>query len=372
LTLDGFASLRVARQLAQEALDKVAQGGDPAADKQARPAAAPAGSDAVGDLFREFLTKHVRRRNGLAIRESTKRETARMLGFRRDPKDPDAWIESGAGVLARWKGRTVASIRRHDVLDLLDELVERGPVLANRTLAALKTCFAWRMKRDETLLRSPCEGVDDPSAETSRDRVLSDAELAALWRVADADGFPFGRLVQVLILTACRRDEARDAPWSEVDLDGRQWLIPGQRTKNSRDHLVPLSDPAAAVLESLPRIKSKVPLLFTTTGSTPISGLAKAKARLHEAMTRELGTEPERWTLHDIRRSAITGLQRLGFPLEVTEAVANHKSGTLAGVAGVYARHDYASEKRKALDAWAQHVMSVVAGNVIPLRKPAS
>jgi hypothetical protein len=165
---------------------------------------------------------------------------------------------------------------------------------------------------------------------------------------------------------------AAAAPWSEVDLDGRQRLIPGQRTKNSRDHLVPLSDPAAAVLESLPRIKSKVPLLFTTTGSTPISGLAKAKARLHEAMTRELGTEPERWTLHDIRRSAITGLQRLGFPLEVTEAVANHKSGTLAGVAGVYARHDYASEKRKALDAWAQHVMSVVAGNVIPLRKPAS
>jgi integrase len=373
-TLDGFPSLGMAHRLAQEVLDEVAAGGDPAADKKTKlMTVRPQGSNAVDELFREFLSKHVRRKDGRPIRESTKIETARMLGFRRDPENPGAWTESGAGVLARWKGRTVQSIRRQDVLDLLDELVERGPVTANRTLTALKTCFAWRIKRDETLVRSPCEGVDDPSAETTRERVLSDVELAALWRAADADGYPFGSMVQLLILTGCRRDEVREAPWSEVDLDSRQWLIPGQRTKNGRDHLVPLSDRAVAVLESLPRFNGKAPLLFSTRGQTAISGLSRAKRRLHEAMARELGTEPERWVLHDIRRTCITGLQRLGFPLEIAEAVANHKSGTLAGVASVYARHTYGNEKRSALEAWGRHVESIASGvNDRPFLRPTS
>jgi integrase len=248
------------------------------------------------------------------------------------------------------------------VLDLLDELVERGPVMANRTLSALKTAFSWKMKRDEALLRSPCEGVDDPAAETTRDRVLSDAELAALWRAADADGFPFGPMVKLLILTGCRRDEVRKAPWAEFDLEKRLWLIPGQRVKNGRDHAVPLSDSAMAVLEVLPRVRGGN-LLFTTTGATSISGIAAAKERLHAAMTRELGAEPPRWTLHDIRRTVVTGLQALGFPMEVTEAVVNHKSGTLAGIASVYARHGFAIEKKQALDAWARHVEGLVSGN---------
>ncbi len=368
-TLDGFPSLGTAHKLAQKALDKVAEGGDPAADKRKIKLTTAPPQGTADELFREFLTKHVRRKDGRPIRESTKVETARMLGYRRDPEN-GAWIPSGAGVLARWKGRTVDSITRRDVLDLLDELVERGPVTANRTLSALKTCFAWRMKRDETLQRSPCEGVDDPAAERSRERVLSDEELAALWRAADADGFPFGRMVQLLILTACRRDEVREAVWAEFDLEKRQWLIPGPRTKNGRDHLLPLSDAAMAILQSLTRPKGKAQLLLSTTGETAISGLSKAKHRLHEEMAEELGAEPERWTLHDIRRSCITGLQRLGFPLEVTEAVANHKSGTLSGIAATYARHDYAKEKREALDAWARHVESIVSGrpaNVVSL-----
>ncbi len=368
-TLDGFPSLGMAHKLAQKALDKVAEGGDPAADKRKIKLTTAPPQGTADELFREFLTKHVRRKDGRPIRESTKVETARMLGYRRDPEN-GAWIPNGAGVLARWKGRTVESIGRRDVLDLLDELVERGPVTANRTLSALKTCFAWRMKRDDTLQRSPCEGVDDPSAEKSRERVLSDEELGALWRAADADGSRFGPVVQLLILTACRRDEVREAAWAEFDLEKHQWLIPGQRTKNGREHLLPLSDAAMAILQSLPPPKGKVQLLFSTTGGTPISGLSKAKHRLHEAMTKQLGSEPERWTLHDIRRTCITGLQRLGFPLEVTEAVANHRGGTLAGIAGVYARHDYANEKKAALDDWARHVASITSGqtaNIVSL-----
>ncbi len=366
LILDGFAPLAKARELAATALAKVADGGDPAADKQsskreAKVAAVAAEQDTVDALFRDFLDKHKRRRDDQPIRESTKVETARLLGLRRDQSHPSGWAETGAGVLAKWKGRPVTSIAKRDVVDLLDEIAKRAPIAANRTRAELASCFRWLMKRDDTLPRSPLDGVEDPSPEISRDRVLADAELAALWRAAEDDVSLFGSMVQLLILTACRRDEVRDAEWQEFDVGNRQWLIPSRRVKNGRDHLVPISGAALAVLSKLPRIKGST-LLFTTTGETPISGLSKAKLRLHDAMARELGHEPASWTLHDLRRTATTGLQRLGFPLEVTEAVLNHRSGKLSGVAGVYARHDYLGEKRRALDAWAAHVMAIVFG----------
>jgi integrase len=373
-TLPGFPSLGAARKLAQAALDLVATGGDPAADRKAALAAAQAAeSGDLGEALAEFLAKHNRRKDGRQIRESTKRQTAALLGFRRDPANPGAWVPTGNGVRARWQGRTVASIRQADVLGLLDDLAQRTPTKANRILSALKTFFAWRMRRDETLGRSPCANVSDPSPERSRERVLTDAELAALWRAAEAEGYPFGPMIQLLILTGTRRDEARAAPWREIDLEGRQWLIPAGRTKNGRDHLVPLSEPAAAILARLPRMKGS-PFLFTTTGRTPVSGLDSMKRRLAEAMAHELGAAPEDWRLHDIRRSFVTGLQRLGFPLEVTEAAVNHKGGSLKGVAATYARHDYQAEKERALAAWGRHVEALVGGgpaNVIPLRREA-
>src|SRR5262249_58234610 len=159
------------------------------------------------------------------------------------------------------------------------------------------------------------DGIDDRSAETERDRALSDQELAALWRAADAAGYPFGNMVQMLVLTGCRRDEVRDASWNEFDLPARTWLIPSERTKNGREHLLPLSDKVMEILEAMPRIAGKG-LLFTTTGQTPISGLAKCKQRLHDAMAVELGEEPERWTLHDLRRTCVTALHKLDFPLQ--------------------------------------------------------
>jgi integrase len=282
LTLDGFPSLAVAHKLAREALDEVAAGGDPAADKQARPRVAPERVDIVDTVFRDFLTKHIRRKDGRPMRESTKVETARLLGLRRD--DDGVWVPTGAGVLAHWRGRTLQSIRRRDVLDLLDILVPRGPVTANRTLSALRTLFKWHMQRDESLARSPCEGVPDPSPEISRERVLSDQELAALWHAAEADGTAFGSMVQLLILTGTRRDEARDAVWSEFSDNKRQWLIPGDRTKNHRDHLLPLPDAAIIMLNALPRFKGG-DFLFTTTGARPITGLARQEAasRCHHA-----------------------------------------------------------------------------------------
>ena len=145
--------------------------------------------------------------------------------------------------------------------DVLDELVDAGlGVKANRTLPALKTCFTWLHRRDpDALPRSPCDGIDDPAPETPRERVLTDVELAAVWRAAASEGYPFGHMVRLLMLTGCRRDEVRDAPWSEIDLQAREWSIPARRTKNGRDHLVPIVDQVAAILEKMPRIKGARP-----------------------------------------------------------------------------------------------------------------
>ncbi len=359
-TIEGFPSLAVAHKLAQEALDKVAEGHDPAQAKRQERATEHAPND-LKSAFCDFLNRHRRKKNGQPVRESTRRERARLFGLRPDPdKDAGTWIETGNGVLKHWRNKSLDHIHKADVHDLLDHAGDQGPVLANRLLGALRTFFGWCVKRGR-LEKSPCDGIDAPHPETTRDRVLSDTELAALWRVADADGYAFGPMVKLLALTGCRRDEVRRAVWSEFDLPAKQWLIPGHRTKNGHDHLVPLSDTAIGILESLPRIKG-AGLLFTTTGETPISGLTRARARLHDAIARELGAEPENFTLHDLRRTFVSGLQRLGHPLEVCEAAVNHKSGLVAGVAAVYAKHDYLKEKRAAMDEWARHVEAIVAG----------
>jgi integrase len=213
-------------------------------------------------------------------------------------------------------------------------------------------------------------------------------ELATLWRAADVEGYPFGRLAQLIMLTGARRDELREARWSEFQLDGTEialptggtwkgpvWTLPAHRAKNGREHVVPLSRAAVDILRKLPRI-SKTPYLFTTTGDTPISGMSKAKTRLHDAMLADLRKADskrvlEPWSLHDLRRSFSTGLQRLGFSIEVSEACLNHTSGAVSGVAAIYARYRYLREKTEAFDAWARHVDALVKGtasdNVVSL-----
>jgi integrase len=360
LTLNGFPRVEVARKLAQAALDAAAAGGDPArANKLERTAP----SHRIDDLFAEFMAKHVRRRDGKPIRESSKDETARLLGLKRTPSGSWATRSPRVGALARWSGRDVRSITKRDVLDLLDWRVESGArVGANRTLAALKTFFSWCIKRD-ILSSSPCDRVDDPSPEISMDRSLSDAEIAAIWRAAERIGYPYGGLVQLLLLTGQRRDEVREAVAAEFDLKAALWKIPSARTKNGREHHVPLSDMAAAIFVTLPKIESDAEWLFTIGGEAAFSNLSRWKRRLDALMLEDLrksdeSAELKPWRLHDLRHTLKTWMQQARIPEDVRNAVQNHYDGDMDEL---YGHYSFEKEKRDALTAWAQHIANLIA-----------
>ena len=152
-------------------------------------------------------------------------------------------------------------------------------------------------------------------------------------------GFPYGPAVQLLILTGARQMEVGKLRWDEIGTDSIE--LPGDRTKNGEPHSIPLSSAARGIVAKLPRVANS-PYLFHGRGNTPVNGWAVAKKRLDE-----LANIPA-WTIHDLRRTMATGLQKLGTPLQVTEAILNHVSGSRAGIVGVYQRHDYAEEKRAA------------------------
>ncbi len=202
-------------------------------------------------------------------------------------------------------------------------------------------------------------------------RTLTDDELWHVWRAADADGWPFGVLVKLLILTGQRRDEVSGMRWSEINLGAAVWTIPKTRAKNDIEHEVPLQPrPRFQSIKLYTRTSSAADLVFTTNGTNAVSGFSRAKRRLDKAIAKQARQPLAPWVLHDLRRTVATGLQRLGVRLEVTEAVLNHISGSRSGIVGVYQRHDYRAEKAQALQVWSTHVMSVVKKKKTSAERP--
>jgi integrase len=175
----------------------------------------------------------------------------------------------------------------------------------------------------------------------------------------------FGPFAKLLLLTGQRRTEVAGMTWTELDLDKALWMLPGTRTKNGRPHEVPLSEAALAILKALPRLG---PYVVSTDGSKPLGGYSRGKALIDKAI-RYANLHISHWTFHDLRRTAASGMARLGIQVHVTEAVLNHKSGSIKGVAAIYNRYDYAAEKRSALEAWARFVLSLQrpADNIVRL-----
>jgi integrase len=287
--------------------------------------------------------------------------------------------ELAAGILRRdaipvLKGKSLKEITRADISGLMDRMSGK-PAARRNAFAALRRMFKWAVNRGD-LDVSPLRDMDPPAAPPSRDRVLTDQELALILRAAAELGYPFGPLVRLLVLTGQRREEVAGLNWSELDREKALWTLPAHRAKNGVVHDVPLSPPAVVLLDEVARqnrpqnssaawpIKG---LVFSTTGRTRVSGFSAAKRRLDKLTLRLTSTsgasEPASvapWRIHDLRRSLATGLQRLGVRFEVTEAVLNHVSGSRSGVAGVYQRHHWSTEKRAALDAWGEHVVALV------------
>lgn len=259
-----------------------------------------------------------------------------------------------------WEGRLIANIGRRDALELIDHIADRGAItLARRTHAHLHRLFRWAIGRG-IIEANPFADLPRPGKAVKRDRVLGDAELALVWRAAADTEWPFGPIFQLLLLTAARKTEIAALRWSEID--GDTIRLNGQRTKNAEPHAIPLSRQASVIIKTLPRMAGS-DLVFTTTGKSCVSGFSKAKAALDAAVKRNNNGHPlPEWRAHDIRRSAATGLQRLGVNLQVIEAILGHVSGSRAGIVGVYQRHGFDREKTSALQAWAHHVEAITSG----------
>jgi integrase len=332
-----------ARKLAQEALGEVARGNDPAARKQAARAAAVAKA-AIDDHVETVVDDFIR----LYAKKNTRdwKETERLL-----KKD----------IVKAWAGKRIGDIGKKHVVKLLDDIVERGaPVGANRAFAQLRKMCSWAVSRG-IIDRSPCEGVEPPSAETERDRVLSDEELALIWRAAGELGFPFGPIVRLLVATGQRRSEVAGMRWSEVDIKEAIWTIPKERAKNGREHQVPLTPTTISLLETLPRFKGSG--FVFSAGQTSPSGYSVAKKRLdREIANLNDGAPTAAWTLHDIRRSVATKLAELKTAPHTVEALLNHVSGVISGIARIYNKYSYWPEKRAALRAWGRYLDALVAG----------
>ncbi|TWA59260.1 site-specific recombinase XerD [Azospirillum brasilense] len=352
-----------ARDEAIRILGQVKAGNDPQAQKVAGRESANAKGDTFADIADLFIDRHAK------VNTRGWKETKRLLDKHVTPY---------------WGDRPVASITRRDVNKRLDEIVDSGTaVTANRVLAVVRKLFNWAASKDY-VQATPCVGVQPPAEEESRDRVLTDDELREVWLAAGGLGDPFGPFVRLLILTAQRRDEVAGMRWSEVDLPGKTWIIPKERAKNGKAHVVPLSESAAEILKAVPRITLEdgkpCDFVFSTTGLAPVSGFSRAKANLDrlvlKARQKAVGEGEEAapmpgWWFHDLRRTTTTGLARMGIPPQIADRILNHTQGTIKGVAAVYNRHEYLDERRAALDAWARRVDQLVTGkpdNVVELR----
>jgi integrase len=327
LTLGHWPSmtLAAAREAWRVARATVAEGRDPA---RVRSTAGTSGTS-VDAAYNEWLQ-----------RDQAKRRTRYSVerAFTRD-------------ILPVLSGMAVAAVTKRDIVQIMDSIVDRGaPILANRTHSFLRRFFKWCCVRD-LIPRSPMEHLPRPAVETSRDRVLSDAELTAVWKACDAVGWPFGPVTRLLILTGARRSEIAHLKWEEIVGDEIQ--LAGSRTKTGEPHTIPLSDTATYIIAQLPHVDGGA-YVFSRNGRTPATDYATAKAKIDQIV------QIPPWRIHDLRRTLATGLQRLGVALTVTEAVLGHVGGSRAGVIGIYQRHAYAAEKREALDLWARHVMDLV------------
>jgi integrase len=329
-----------AREEAKEILAAVHLGRDPALERERAKAAA---AETVGACLKLYLG---RRRNDPKLRQSSYGEMERHL---------DRNLKSLHSL-------PISKLDRRSIAIELSRLTEIGPIQANRTRASLVKFLNWCA--GEGFIDSNPAQFTNKNPELARARVLSDVELAKIWRALPAAGNDYGDIVRLLALMGQRKSEIGDLEWSEIDFDRATITLPPARTKNKRQHVIPLSTPAMAILRS--RSQRNGRQLVFGKGQGGFAGWGECKERLDEAV------QIPAWVLHDVRRTVSTGLGNIGIAPHIIEQVLNHQSGTKAGVSGVYNRSPYEPEKRQALDRWAEHLMALIEdrqSNIATLRR---
>jgi integrase len=314
-------SLADARKAARELRTKVDKGNDPGAEIQERKKI-----PTFAELSAEYLEKH-------AIHKRTRDEDERIINRE---------------LLPRWGSTRADKITRRDVIALLDTIQGRGaPIMANRTLALVRKIFNWALSRD-ILDATPCLRLKAPAPEKNRDRWLDDQEIRAVWEAFESE-LKSGALFKLLLLTGQRRGEVCAMRWDEIDLSTALWTIPPEKTKNGVRHVVPLSPPVVEILQGMPR-KSEWVFPSPCLRCGHVQNLGKAHQRVQELAG-------VRFHIHDLRRTAATGMARLGVDRVVIAKVLNHADPS---VTAIYERHTYEQEKRRGLEKWAAHVMRLL------------
>ena len=343
---DGGLSLAAARHAAAAHRHRLEQGAVLVTPVTAVTPQSVRTGDKVETAVASFLELHVRRKNRISTARVTENIFNRII-------------------VPAWRNRTIDSIRRRDIIDLVEDVAASGRGYhANRTCAVLSKFFAWLVARD-ALTFSPVTGVERPHKEKIRSRVLTDDELRVLWLACGHEGAS-GEAIRLMILTGARRGEVGEMSRREVDQDHQLWNLPAERTKNGRPHTIPLSTQAWTLIEARPRFAG-CDFVFTIDGKRVVNNWDEVKHRI----SAKAGITASSWRLHDLRRTCASGMQKLGIQVPVIEKALNHISGTFRGIVGVYQTHDYADEVCIALQRWADRVDEIVGGKpakVVKLR----
>ena len=375
LTIGAWPEIGVAeaREQAREIKSQAKVGVNP---KEARKAEKAAAEDEAADTFGAIAEEYIKieclereLRNGKVLPPTLKRGREVESIIRRE-------------LMPHWQHRPLAELRKRDAIKRTEALVDDGrPAAAHRLHEIIRRIGRWAVRRDRIDL-NPFADMEPPVDKVVRDRYLKPHEIEAVWSAWDAIGYPFGPFGKLLLATAQRLREVAQMQWPEIDYDNALWVIPGARTKSGREMEVPLSSLALEILGTLPRFTEGDFVFTTTSGESPVSGFSKSKARTDTLVleaareqAEEAGQDPESvepmplWRTHDLRRTARTGLAELGVPQIVAEKVLNHAERNV--LIKTYDRHEYAAEKRDALERWALRLREITEPppeNVVKLK----
>jgi integrase len=331
-------AVREARELRQ----RIDRGDDPLAERQAARVIEPEPEPAktIGEVLDEFVRLYVDKR------------------LRRPDNYTKAFDKHVRPAIA---SLPVYGLRRSQIATMLDGIEEQsGPVMADRAAAYLGSALNWYAGRDDDFTVPRLKGLRRATGH-GRDRVLTDDEIKAVWRTAEAGGI-FGAFVRFLLLTGQRRGDIDGFVWGELEHD--VWTIPAVRYKTGKAHSIPLSQAALDIVRAQPRTGS---LVFAGRDGRPLSAGERKKK-----FDREVGRPLPNWTLHDLRRTARTLMSRAGVRPDVAERVVGHAVG--GAVAQIYDRHSYEAEKRDALErlaAMVERILNPAPENVMTLRPVA-